>query len=360
MITPRSEPGSADPAARGAVLRAAALRIADEVLFPAAADVDRTGVVPASHWQALSEAGLYGIAAPAEAGGPGLDFAEVTEILEVLLSGCLATAFTWLQHHGVVISLARSANTHLRDELLGATVRGELRAGVAYAGVVPTPPRMRASREDGRWVLSGDAPFVSGWGVVDLLQISARDTDTDDVVSAVLPMPELVDPRGNIRVTPIDLSAASGTSTVSLHIDELPVSDAQVVSRVGLADFFAGQNVGIRLNGTLPLGLVRRCTAVLDTTGHSREARRLRERADVARLALDDALPDAAALLAARADAAGLALDAAAALVAASGGRALVRGADSERLFREASFVLVAASRPELKDALLQRFSDSR
>ncbi|WP_439032970.1 acyl-CoA dehydrogenase family protein [Gordonia terrae] len=359
-MTPGSGPGSVDPATRGAVLRAAALRIADEVLFPAAADVDRSGVVPASHWQALSDAGLYGIAAPAEAGGPGLDLAEVTEILEVLLSGCLATAFTWLQHHGVVISLARSANTRLRDELLDATVAGRLRAGVAYAGAVPTPPRMRASRVDGRWVFSGDAPFVSGWGVVDLLQISARDTDTDDVVSVILPMAELTDPpRENIRVESIDLSAASATNTISLHIDGLPVEDTRVVSRIGLVDFFAGQNVGIRLNGTLPLGLVRRCTAVLDTAGHSQQARRLRERADVARLALDDALPDAAALLAARADAAGLALDAAAALVAAAGGRALVRGNDSERLFREAAFVLVAASRPELKDALLQRFSDS-
>ena len=83
----------------------------------------------------------------------------------------------------------------------------------------------------------------------------------------------------------------------------------------------------------------------------------LRERADVVRTALDAGMADATALLAARADAAALALDAAAALVSADGGRGVVRGSDSERLFREAAFVLVAASRPELKTALLHRFS---
>ncbi len=80
-------------------------------------------------------------------------------------------------------------------------------------------------------------------------------------------------------------------------------------------------------------------------------------------MTLDSAMDDATALLAARADAARLALEAVAALVAARGGEALLRGSDAERLFREASFILVAASRPALKDLLVRRFAgepDSR
>nr|WP_223205559.1 acyl-CoA dehydrogenase family protein [Gordonia jinghuaiqii] len=340
-------------------MRAAALRIADEVLFPSAATVDRTGVIPATHWQLLADAGLYGIAAPVEDGGPDLPFGELTEILEVLTSGCLATAFTWIQHHGVVISLARTTNHSLREELLDAAVAGTLRAGVAYAGVVPTPPRMTATRVDHGWVFSGHAPFVSGWGMLDLLQISARDAETDDVVAAILPASDLAasSAAGRVRVTPIDLAAAAATQTVSLDVDSLPIPDGRVVGRVSLEEFSANQNVGVRLNGTLPFGLLRRCSALLDVAGRPHEARRLRERADVARTALDDAMDDAAALLSARADAAQLAVDATAALVAATGGQALIRGADAERLYRETSFVLVAASRPELKQALLQRFS---
>ncbi|BBY59482.1 acyl-CoA dehydrogenase family protein [Mycolicibacterium sarraceniae] len=51
--------------------------IADAVLFPAALAVDRTGHVPESHGEALADAGLYGIAAPSDAGGPGLDLPQI-------------------------------------------------------------------------------------------------------------------------------------------------------------------------------------------------------------------------------------------------------------------------------------------
>lgn len=345
------------PDLRRTSLRSAAYRVADEVLFPAAAEIGRTGEIPASHWQALADAGLYGIAAPEPVGGPGLDFGQVTEILEVLCSGCLSTAFTWIQHHGVVLSLAGTTNSTLRSEFFDDVTAGRLRAGVAYAGVVPTPPRMTATRTDGGWRFDGYAPFVSGWGVIDLLQISARDCETDDVIAAIVrtaDLPDAVVPRR------LHLAAADATRTVSLTVDGLPVADDAVVSRVALDDFFANQNVGVRLNGTLPFGLLRRATALLDAGGHTAEARHLRGRADTVRDALDASLADADGLLVARADAAQLALDAAAALVAADGGKALLQGADAERLFRECAFILVAASRPQLKGALLQRFSDPR
>ena len=230
---------------------------------------------------------------------------------------------------------------------------GRARAGVAYAGAVPTPPRMSASRTDGGWVFSGYAPFVSGWGHIDLLQISARDVDSDDI-AAIVPTHPM---SAAITVSPMRLTAGNASHTVSLRVDSLPVPDALVVSRVALDDFFATQNIGIRLNGALPFGILRRCTALLDRGGATAQARRLRERGSEIRTRLDTSLADADALLAARADGAQLAVDAAAALVAADGGRALVVGSDADRLSREATFTLVAASRPELKGLLLQRFS---
>ena len=52
--------------ARGAALVTEAFRLADEVLFPAAGEVDRTSTIPDSHWKTLADAGFYGIALPAE------------------------------------------------------------------------------------------------------------------------------------------------------------------------------------------------------------------------------------------------------------------------------------------------------
>lgn len=339
---------------RIARLRADAYRIADEVLYPAAPEVDATGVIPASHWTALADAGLFGIAAPVADGGPGLDLTQVLEIQEVLASGCMSTAFTWLQHHGVVIALAGSTNAPLREQYLHACIDGRVRAGVAYAGVVPTPPRMTATRADGGWIIDGYAPFVSGWGIVDILQISARDTATDDVLAAIV---ELNTPLPQISATPMNLTAGNATRTAFLRVDGLRVDDAAIVTRTSLDEFFAGQNIGLRINGTLPFGTLRRVTALLDRAEQPHAARALRERGSQIRTRLDESLTDTPALLDARADAASLAVDAAATLVAAVGGGALLCGTDAERLARESMFTLVAASRPQVKDLLVERLS---
>jgi hypothetical protein len=86
-------------------------------------------------------------------------------------------------------------------------------------------------------------------------------------------------------------------------------------------------------------------------------ASRLRAECDTVRGRLDAGLADPAAMVSARADGAQLAMRAASALVAAGGGPSLLGTHHAQRLAREAIFTLVAASRPELKRELLERFS---
>jgi alkylation response protein AidB-like acyl-CoA dehydrogenase len=328
--------------------------IAETVLFPAALDVDSSGEIPESHWQILAEAGLYGIALPAELGGPGLDFPAIVEILEVVASGCLATAFTWVQHHGMLAALSATGNATLRDELAADAAAGRVRGGVAFAGAVPVPPRMTADRVDGGWRLSGLAPFVSGWGVIDVLQFSAGDRETGDIVSGALPARTQ---PGIVAVTPQPLFVADATKTVSIEVDGLFMPDDRVVSRVTRAEFMANQNFGSRLNGTLSIGVARRCAAVLENSGQSAAAEGVRADIEVVRERLDAGLGDSAALLEARAEGAELAVRASAAAVASGGGPAILRDAMPQLLARNATFTLVAASRPELKRSLVQRFS---
>jgi alkylation response protein AidB-like acyl-CoA dehydrogenase len=57
---------------------------AEELLFPAAAAVDAAGTVPRGHFDALADAGLYGLPGPADAGGLAAGSATVAAVIEEL------------------------------------------------------------------------------------------------------------------------------------------------------------------------------------------------------------------------------------------------------------------------------------
>lgn len=322
--------------------------LADDLLFPAAGAVDRDGAVPASHLRALADAGMYGIAAPADAGGPGLTTSQVGAVFEALAGGCLATTFLWGQHHGLVRSLASTPDSDLRDRHLLPAMRGELTGGVAFAGAIADPPRMRARREPGGWRLSGVAPFVSGWGVVDVLTVAAVDED-GKIVNALV---DAVSGPG-VVAEPMALVAAQGSATVALRLDGLWVPDARVLDRSTREDFLDVHAWGARINGSLPVGVARRSARLLDDLGRTAEATRLVAACDRVTAALDAGATDREMRTRARADASLLAHRATAALVATVGGRGLLREATAQRLAREATFCLVAAVRDDVRTLLL-------
>lgn len=122
-----------------------------------AAAVDAADTVPEEHLRGLADAGLYGIFAPAEAGGLGLG-PEVPLVIEVLASGCLASTFVWLQHLRLLGAMLDAGTpAALREALLPAVVSGEVRGGVALTGLLPGPPRLTARPVDGGWLQIGRA-----------------------------------------------------------------------------------------------------------------------------------------------------------------------------------------------------------
>ncbi|MGH3564915.1 MAG: acyl-CoA dehydrogenase family protein [Pseudonocardia sp.] len=324
--------------------------IAEEVLLPAAGEVDRTGRIPDGHFRRLADDGFYGIVAPVEFGGPGADFAEFVQVVEILAGACLTTTFTWLQHHGVVMGLAMTPNTALREEYLRRAASGELRGGGAFSGVLPTPPRVRATRAGDGWSLTGVVPLVSGWGLVDVLHVSAFDAGSGDVVSG------LVDAReggGIAQVHPLTLVAAQASNTVRLELRDLHLPDDRVTTRVNRQGYLAGLVLGLRVDSALALGLVGRAVTGLAAAGYPEQAGALHAAAGELTSAFDAAMADPERLPAMRAACSELAVRACTTYVVAAGASALLATHDAQRLARESLFTLVVASRPEVKSALL-------
>jgi alkylation response protein AidB-like acyl-CoA dehydrogenase len=349
---------AADGAARVPGMVERARTIAEEVLFPAALEVDARGVIPGSHFDLLAAQGFYGIAGEPGQGGTGVDFPSLIGILETLAGGCLTTTFTWIQHHSVVRGLTRTRNAKLREKFLDGVIRGELRGGVTLAGAVPQPPRLWARATDGGWLVSGAAPFVTGWGIIDLLLIAARNTapgageSTGTIVSGLLD----AQAGAGITVEELHMVAAQASNTVLLRFEDYFLPAEQVTAEAAHRDFLAHQHLSSRLNGCLAMGVAGRCIRMIGEAGCPEVAELLHLEQRAIRERLDAGLADPAMLPAARAAASELAYRTAGALVAAVGSTGILARQHAQRLVREAAFTLVVAGRPEIRDSLLNVF----
>lgn len=330
--------------------------IADRVLFPRALAVDGADRVPPEHLDLLAAEGLYGAAAD-----PDLDFAGIAAIVESLASGDLATTLVWIQHLTPVMALLGEPSP-LVDAWLPALVAGERRGGIALAGLRPPTNFLRVRRSGNDFVLDGIVPWVTGWGMIDIVYVAAR--DAQDVVHFLL----MDTPRGEARpghdaVAPTlrtetqQLVALQASSTVNVTFDGHPVPAERLVATTPFDEWRSGDSGGSALNGFLALGIVRRCVALLRDGPGENDAIALAASADACRSALLTA--DPAGTPHARAAASELAWRAAATLTTWQGARSVLRTNQAQRLMREAAFTMVFGARPAIRDALLGRLGRS-
>ncbi len=314
--------------------------LADELLFPQALATDAAELVPVATLDRLAREGFYGMAAPADAGGWGLDRAEADRVVEALAGGCLTTTFVWIQHHNPLRGVAASPTPGLAERWLEPLARGDRRAGIALAAERPGPPVLTAEPSDGGYLLHGEAPWVTGWGRIDMVLVAAR--RGHDVVRALVD----ADARPSLEVEPLRLVAANASGTVTLRFRADPIAADRVVSVEPHADVMARDAAALRTNGFLALGVAGRCCRLLGSTALDAELDAIRS--DLTG-GPDDALPDL------RARASLFAVRAASALAVRSGARSILIDHHAQRLAREALFLLVFGSRPSIKAALLRR-----
>src|SRR3546814_11368691 len=72
-------------------IREKARELAEAVIAPRAAEVDRQEAYPWDNCRALCEAGFFGMTLPREYGGPGLGFLEVALVIEEMARVCDVT-----------------------------------------------------------------------------------------------------------------------------------------------------------------------------------------------------------------------------------------------------------------------------
>jgi alkylation response protein AidB-like acyl-CoA dehydrogenase len=315
-------------------LIADAERIADEVLFPSALEADAAGVVPTRQLQCLADAGFYGISTYA-------DPTTIRTVLELLSSGCLTTTFVWAQHLGATAA-AFTSDGPVRDELADDLASGRKRGGVAFAHMLRSgPPMTTAEPSDAGWVYSGSAPWVTGWGHIDVVLAAAR--HGDDIVWALLDAKD----GDTLKSEATKFSVVDSTQTRVLAYNEHFVPTSRVTKVEKYDEWRSRYRLGLRSNASFALGVARRCCLLVDDPVMTDELDSIRGR-------LDSTDPsDEATMSSQRAEASLFAVRAATALVANTGGNGVLASSHGQRLLREAMFVLVQGQTPAIKAEML-------
>ena len=109
----------------------------------------------------------------------------------------------------------------------------------------------------GGYRFSGHAPFVTGWGHIDVVLTAAR--LGEDVVWAMLDASE----SASLTARRLELAAVDSSVTVELRYDR-HVVPAECVTHVEPYSVWLGKyHAGLRGNGSLPLGVAGRALDLL-------------------------------------------------------------------------------------------------
>ena len=203
-----------------------------------AARHDREASHPVENYEALRDAGFYGLNVPTALGGSGVGLLGYSLAAEELGQGCASTALAFNMHLSIVGPLMESpiVPDAVKERVARMAVReGKLIAGnfsePATSGLVGTPvPATRARRVDGGYRLTGSKAFASMLEVADYTAVLARPDDaTAPMAGMIVLVPK--DAAGRRVEAVWDTLGMRATRSDSMILDDCWVSDDAVMVR---------------------------------------------------------------------------------------------------------------------------------
>src|SRR5690242_1519863 len=89
--------------------------VVQNVVAPAAPEIDRTGAFPRTSIQALQQAGALGVLSASEVGGAGRSLRTAAEVVERVSTACGSTAMIVLMHYAAVAAIEAHGPRDVRE-----------------------------------------------------------------------------------------------------------------------------------------------------------------------------------------------------------------------------------------------------
>ncbi len=177
MSSTATVPGSARLTEEQILLRDAVKVLADEVVAPRAAEIDRTGTWPEDIRQALAAADVFAIPFHERHGGLGADLLTLCLAIEQLSRACATTGLILAVQALGAIPIQAAGTQEQQDRWLPDLAAGRklIAFGLteADAGSDPSGIRTRAVRDGDEYVITGSKRFISHGSVADYVVVFA-------------------------------------------------------------------------------------------------------------------------------------------------------------------------------------------
>ena len=345
-----------------------ARRLAADVFRPHAQQADQGDIhgQVETNVRMLAERGFFGLGVSPDYGGLGADEATRREYTEVMASACGVTAFVQQQLHAGGGFVGGGRSQALKAEKLPRFASGQELCGVAFSHLRRSgPPMVTAERTNGGYLVSGKAPWVTGWSLLDSFILGAVRLPENDHIYFYVPK---AGSENAIRPGPsIPLAVMNASDTVEVTLDNVFLPDDYVLYERPADALKRGDFCGITGHVFLPLGCARGSVFALNALAEQRHkdefsqaAAEFQEEVDACRTeALEWSgacaeMPDyKGRALHARAEAITLATRAAHAVVTATGGGAHLLSNPAQRLLRESIFYTTTAQTADVQSATL-------
>ena len=227
---------------------------------------DESKEFPWEFYNAVAEAGWMGLTIPEEYGGGGLGVQEVCVVEQEIaasgagMNGCSAV------HIGMFgfESMTRYGSEAMKQKYLPRVVTGELHVSFAVtepdAGTDTTNLSTFAKKVEGGYLISGKKVWITKAQEAERMFILARTTPRDQVAKKTDGLTMFFAPmdRDHIEIRPIKKMGRNSIDTNELFIDDLFVSDDDIIGEVdkGFRAIMVGLNAErvIAANAALGIG----------------------------------------------------------------------------------------------------------
>jgi len=219
------------------MLRDLARDFTEQRIRPIAAQIEREHQVPRDLFDGLADAGLLGVAIPAEYGGSGLGEMGLCIVMEEMTQGDFSVAVTYGAHASIgAMSVVVGGTDEQKRRFLPDMASGKTLAAYALseanAGSDPAAMRTTARRDGEDWILDGEKVWITNGDIADIVTVYAvtdRAKGAKGITAFLVPS----DSTGFAVGRREEKMGQRGSSTVTLAFDGVRVSDLNRLGEVG-------------------------------------------------------------------------------------------------------------------------------